>query len=68
MTDRASGLIVALDKDIRVDDVEPLINAIKCLQHVVGVTVSVADSSTMLARMRVDAEWREKILKLLQGE
>lgn len=68
MTDRVKGLIVSLDTDIRVDDVEPLVNAIRCLQHVAGVEVSVTDSSDMLARMRVDTEWRGKILKLLQGE
>lgn len=68
MTDRVKGLIVSFDKDIRVDDVEPLVNAIKCLQHVAGVEVSVVDSSDMLARMRIDAEWKEKILELLTGE
>lgn len=67
MTDRVNGLLVALENDIRVDDVEPLINAIKCLQGVVGVKVSVVDSSDMLARMRINSEWEAKLFELIKG-
>lgn len=37
MTDRVKGLYVALDQDIRVDDVEPLMNAIRTLRNVSAV-------------------------------
>lgn len=66
MTDRVKGLTISLDEDIRVDDIEPLMNAIRCLCHVVDVTPLIADSSDWLARSRVDTEWREKLFELMK--
>lgn len=37
MTDRAAALYVALDSDIRQDDIEPLLAAIRCLRGVAKV-------------------------------
>jgi hypothetical protein len=38
MTDRYHALTVVLDREIRTDDAEDIINAIKQLRHVVDVT------------------------------
>lgn len=38
MTDRIRSLTVALEKDTRDDDAEKLIEAIRCLRNVAGVT------------------------------
>ena len=48
MTDRVGTLLVALEHDLRVDDAESLINAIKCMRGVVSVVPADggADTST----------------------
>ena len=43
MTDRIKGFYVALDKDLRVDDAQPLIDAVKQMKHVMDVEVSISD-------------------------
>lgn len=53
MTDRIHALTVVLNKDIRTDDIQPLIDAIFMLRHVADVTTHVADAGDYLARARV---------------
>lgn len=67
MADRIHCLTVALDKDIREDDIPPLINAVRQLRGVAGVTALVVDSTDFAARCRVDLQWRHKLLDLLGG-
>jgi hypothetical protein len=38
MTDRLKGIYVAFDEDIRDDDAEPIIQAIRQIRHVLSVT------------------------------
>lgn len=56
MTDRFFALTVALDKDIREDDAQPIIAAIKMLRGVASVEPHVADLEfyTAYERARVD--------------
>lgn len=65
MTTRARGLYVALSEDIREDDIEPLINAIKWLHYVSDVTIDAADPSDFVARSRIGGELRIEIFKTL---
>ncbi len=65
MTDRLKGVWVSFDRDIRTDDVEPLIEAIKCLRGVSDVKASVADSSDWMNRDRIRNELSEKIWEVL---
>lgn len=46
MTDRVNALVVVLDKDIRTDDVESLIEAIKHFRGVLSVFNNIADASS----------------------
>ena len=66
MTDRIKGFTVALDKDIRVDDIEFVVNAIKMIKGVVGVKSLVVDHSDYVARTRYRREVQEKMYKLLE--
>jgi hypothetical protein len=50
MTDRFSGLLVILDHDIRDDDAQPIVDAIKQMRgvcdvrgHIGGATVAIAE-------------------------
>ncbi len=61
MTDRLKGCVVAFDRDIREDDVEPLLAAIRMIKGVVGVTGLLADSGDYMARMRVRVDLAKKL-------
>ena len=52
MTDRISSFTVTLDHDMRVDDVEFVINAIKAIKHVRSVVPKVANIEQYLAQER----------------
>ncbi|HEY1956712.1 MAG TPA: hypothetical protein VGH28_13925 [Polyangiaceae bacterium] len=66
MTDRVKGCWVAFDCDIRTDDVEPLLNAIRHLRHVQAVTTSVRDPDDWMNRERIRRELGEEILNVLR--
>lgn len=61
MTTCIKGFWVALERDIREDDAEPLINAVKCLRGVQAVTVTEAGHEDWMARERVRLELSEKL-------
>lgn len=65
MTERIRGCWVAFERDIRVDDVEPLIEAIKRLRGVQAVEEKVADDRDWMARERAIAELRDKMKHIL---
>ena len=45
MTDRIHALTVVLDEDMRIDDAEPLVQAIRMMRHVADVQpISVTES------------------------
>ena len=65
MTDRIHSLTVVLDHDIRSDDIETLINAIRLLRGVLTVETHVADIVTLMAEERARHEMRTKINAVL---
>lgn len=62
MTDRYNALTVALSKDIRDDDAEQIINAIKALRGVENVTGHIVDTDSYVAESRVKYEVVRKLL------
>jgi hypothetical protein len=66
MTDKHAGYLIVLDQDIREDDAEAIINAIKMIKHVSTVTPVVANPTMYIAQNRADDVWRERLLTLLQ--
>ena len=65
MADRIKALTVTLERDIRVDDVEPLIAAITQLRGVANVMAEVANIDTHVAEVRVRQELGQKIMKII---
>lgn len=65
MTDRINALTVVLDHDIRIDDVEPLVEAIKQLRHVQSVDPRVAEVSDHIAFARARTELSTKLWEVL---
>lgn len=66
MTDRVKGLVVALETDIREDDVQVLVNAIKMLRGVLAVETKVADMDDWVNRSRIQSELRAKLFEVLR--
>ena len=65
MTDRINLLSVVLSKDIRDDDCEAIINAIKMVKGVLSVTPHVVDHADHIAQQRVRHELGEKLWAVL---
>lgn len=66
MTDRYSSLTIVLENDIREDDAEALIAAIKQLRGVLSVHGNVSDSiSELVAGERVRSELTKELFEAL---
>jgi hypothetical protein len=63
MTDRIKGLTVALTHDIREDDCQSIIDAIKMVKGVEGVETHVAGPMDYIAKQQVKSELRDKIFE-----
>jgi tripartite-type tricarboxylate transporter receptor subunit TctC len=68
MTDRIKGFVVTLDKDIRIDDVQEIMNAIKMVKGVIDVSPSVANTDDHMNRERIAHEFRSKFWNFMQTE
>lgn len=62
MTDRAHSLTVVLQRDMRLDDIEDTMNAIRCLRNVAEVSPIVADVVSHMATIRAKQELFEQLL------
>lgn len=65
MTDRINAFIVILNHDIREDDAEDTITALKQIKGVLSVQPHVADFSDAIAQDRVRMELTEKLWRVL---
>ena len=65
MTDRLNALTVSLDRDIREDDAEVIINAIKAIRGVNGVTGNIVDPDSFVAQLRANSLVKEKLFALM---
>lgn len=65
MTDRVNSLIVVLEDDVREDDVENWVQAIKMLRGVVSVTKNVSDLESHIAEERARHALTSKLWKVL---
>lgn len=68
MTDRYNAFIVVLEQDIRSDDAQPILDAIKQLRGVLGVEPYVSDISEQIAEMRARRELGQKLWDVLYPE
>lgn len=61
MTDRLAGVFVVFEKDIREDDAEKLLDAIRCIRNVLTVEPHVASADLFIAEMRARTEMVKKL-------
>jgi len=66
MTDRFNILTVVLDHDIRNDDAEPILTAIKQLRGVLTVAGNVADPIAFMAEERARMMLIEKLVTIIE--
>lgn len=64
MTDRVAAYIVTLDEDIREDDVEPILTALRMTRFVASVKPVPADIDQHIAGERRDSAWRQALREL----
>ena len=67
MTDRLKGVHVSFEEDIRVDDAETIINAIKMIKGVSDVKGNITNPDDWLAREYVKQEIKDKLLDLYRS-
>ena len=67
MTDRYNALTVVLATDVRDDDAEALLSAIRQFRGVVSVTGNVTDPASHVAQQRARHELETKLLEALRG-
>lgn len=65
MTTRHAGYLVVLDEDIREDDAQYVINALRMVKGVVSVTPVEASHDQVVARIRRDSQWETALRKLV---
>jgi len=65
MTDRCDSLLVILEKEMRTDDVECIVNAIGMIKNVISVTPNITDSMSYIATTKAKHEIRKKIIDVL---
>lgn len=67
MTTRHAGYLITLADDIREDDAEEsILIALRMIKGVISIQpIEGGTMQEMIAKSRIDAEWRVKIIKLL---
>lgn len=64
MTDRHSGYLVTLAEDIREDDAEYIITALRMIQGVLSVQPVTHDHAVAIAEQRAAGEWQEMLWRI----
>ena len=65
MSDRVHSITVVLEKDIRSDDAEWVINAIKMIRGVLSVTPSVSSIETHMAEERARHALGQQLIAII---
>jgi hypothetical protein len=68
MTDRVNTLTVVLERPIRTDDVQSIVDAILQIRGVLSVTTGEVDSALFGARTQERIRLRREILKVFDGD
>lgn len=65
MTTRVKGFIVTLAEDIREDEMEAHMTALRMVHGVTDVRPVEAGYEDVMVRLRVDSEWRARLYDLI---
>jgi len=67
VTDRHAGYVVTLAKDVREDDAEEILTALRMVKGVLSVEPIIADFKLHMAEERVRAEYRSKLIEFVRS-
>ena len=67
MTDRAKGCTVAFKTDIRVNDVEAIVDAIKMIKGVEAVELSISSTDDWMNRVQIKSEIKGRFWELYKS-
>jgi hypothetical protein len=68
MTDRYNAIVVVLENDIRDDDAEPILDAIRMIKGVIRVTPNVSDIDNHIAYQKAEYHLRGRLWDALNSE
>ena len=69
MTDRVSSITVVIEKDMRIDDAQALLAAIRCMKSVISVEANISDPlAEHVASARVRRELAQGLYEVLWPE
>jgi hypothetical protein len=68
MTQRLKGFVVTLEKDLREDDAEVILNALRMIRHVESVEPVESNFDDQMNRSRIRSEFRDKLWAVLYPE
>lgn len=68
MTDRLKGVLITFDRDIRDDDAQPIIEALKLIKGVLTVKPYVADMEDYMMYQKGHFDARKDIFEYLKKE
>lgn len=66
MTDRHAGYVVVLDADIREDDAEAVLAALRMVKHVRSVAPVVANPGLMIAEIRARTDYADRLVAAIR--
>jgi hypothetical protein len=66
MTDMVKGFTITLDTDIRIDNVEVVLNAIKMIKHVAHVDPIISTSNDHHEKIRLRQELQSKFYDFMR--
>lgn len=66
MTERVKGLVVTFSNDIRIDDVQVLVDAISMFKGVASVKPNISTPSDHINQERIRYELKEKFYKFIE--
>ena len=66
MTDTVKGFTVTLEKDVRIDDIETTMQAIRMIKGIADVQPSVTNSDDLMNRMMIMVDIKKQFYQFIQ--
>lgn len=65
MSDRVKGFLVTLEKDVRLDDVDLLMQTIRYMRGVANLEPSIVNSDDFINQQRIKTDLRQKMYQFI---
>lgn len=65
MTDHHAGYLITLTSNVREDDAETILSALRLIRGVADVQPVISNLDQQIGQVRADGEWRERLYRFL---